>query len=508
MLAVTALDGLGFTKILAAGTYFLKKYRGILNDLNVFPVPDGDTGSNLFLTARSALLEAGRTRNAAIGEVAAAAASGALLGARGNSGVILSQMFRGFADAVFEVDAIGARDLGAALGRAVAEARAALLEPVEGTILSVATAAAEEAVASGAHTKELYELGDAIVRAVNDALERTPQRLQVLREAGVVDAGAAGFLYFLEGILRFAPATRERVTSYPRRANRVRAFSDQQDVSRNKYCTEFVLHGTTIESHALKERLVSYGDSLLVAGVPPMLRVHIHTDVPNLVQSLAAEHGTIDRAKIDDMQQQHRFLVDERPMRAFSFVAVVPGVGFERIARELGADQTIVVVGTSTNDTDISAAIAATIADVVIVVADDSSLLRTAELAAAGKTVITVRTQSVASSLAVLVEYGGRVENGPIPSPSEMEEASKRVCATTISADALASDAPETVLEEAAVQLGADSGGLLTLYYGGYQKERDVENLAHALRNRMPKVAVEWFFGGQRTSEYMVTFER
>ncbi|MGA3039043.1 MAG: DAK2 domain-containing protein [Vulcanimicrobiaceae bacterium] len=503
MLAVTALDGLGFTKIIAAGTYFLKKYRGVLNDINVFPVPDGDTGSNLYLTARSALLEAGRTRNPALGEVAAAAASGALLGARGNSGVILSQMFRGFANAVCQLDAISARDLGTALGRAVTEARSAVLDPVEGTILSVATAAAEEAVACGARTNELYALGDAIVRATSEALERTPQRLEVLREAGVVDAGAAGFLYFLEGILRFEPDASEHVTSYPRRANRIHSFRGRQDVSANRYCTEFLLCDATIESQGLKKYLTPHGDSLLVAGISQMLRVHIHTDVPQLVQSLAAEHGTLDRVKVDDMQQQHRAFVEERPARLFSFVAVVPGLGFERIARELGADETIVADGPNGCDAEISAAIDAACADVVVVLADNAAVLRAPQNGASRKTVIVVRTQSVASSLAVLVEYGSRIENGPIPSVQEMDDASKRVRAT-----AIAAAATEGLLEAAVLQLGAEAGGLVTLYYGGSQKERDVEHLTHALRERLPKVEFEWFFGGQRTSEYMVAFER
>jgi DAK2 domain fusion protein YloV len=513
MLAVTVLDGLGFTKFIAAGTYFLKKYRVVLNDLNVFPVPDGDTGSNLYLTARSALLEAGHERSRSLGEVADAAARGALLGARGNSGVILSQMFRGFADAVGGKEAIAARELGAAFERAVEEARAALHAPVEGTILSVATAAAEEAVASAAHASELYELGDAIVRAANSALERTPQQLAALREAGVVDAGAAGLLYFLEGILRFAPATRERVTSYPRGTDRTRVFNERHEISANKYCAEFVLSQAAIEARALKERLIPHGDSLLVAGGPPTLRVHIHTDVPHVVQSVAAKHGIIERVKIEDMQQQHRVLA-ERPKRAFSFVAIVPGLGFERIARELGADAAIVAQDANASGATIAAAIRASSGDVVVVLADDSSAIRAAETAGAAfeRAVVIVPTRSAAESLAVLVEYGGRIESGPIPSRDELEAAARRVRTTTIGAELLASDARasglEDLLEDAALRLGADKGGLVTLYYGGSQGQRDAELLTNALRERMPKVEFEWFFGGQRTSEYVVAFER
>ena len=509
MRAVTLLDGLGFTKFIAAGTYFLKKYRAVLNDLNVFPVPDGDTGSNLYLTARSALLEAGRVRNKLLGDVAAAAAAGALLGARGNSGVILSQMYRGFAEAVRTRESIAVDEVGGAFERAVAEARTALLEPVEGTILSVATAAAEEAVARAAHTNELYELGDAIVRAASEALERTPLQLSVLREAGVVDAGAAGLLFFLEGILRFVPGTHERVTAYPRGTGPRRVFTERQEIGANKYCTEFVLSEASIEAHALKERLIPHGDSLLVAGRHPMLRVHIHTGVPHVVQSVAGKHGIVERVKIEDMQLQHRMLVD-RPKRVFSFVAIVPGVGFERIARELGADATIVAYRTNAKLAEISAAIGASNSNVVVVLTDEPSEILAAETAGAlsERTVVIVQTRSAAESLAVLVEYGGLIESGPIPSRDELEAAAKRVRTAAIGAELLTSDARESVLEAAALQLGADSGGLVTLYYGGSQGEQDAERMTNALRKRMPKVEFEWFFGGQRTSEYVVAFER
>jgi hypothetical protein len=341
MLAVRALDGLGFWKIIAAGTYFLKKYRRDLNDLNVFPVPDGDTGTNLYLTARASTLAAARVRDRSLGVVAAEAAQGALLGARGNSGVIAAQMLRGFALAVRDRQEISTPELARALQRAVDESRAALLTPVEGTIVSVADAAAREAAARAQNESDFYRLGDAIVRAANSALNRTPDQLPVLREAGVVDAGGAGLVYFLEAILRFGRSANERITAYPRRVDRVHTFTAQH-VWTNKFCTEFVLTDAAIASRHLREHLAAYGDSVLVAGEPPTLRIHIHTDVPQLVQSVAAAHGTIDRLKIDDMRCQHAVLVADRPKRAFSFLAIVPGTGFDRLARELGADETVV----------------------------------------------------------------------------------------------------------------------------------------------------------------------
>src|ERR1700737_1700336 len=279
-MAVTHLDGRAFEKFIAAGTYFLRKYRGVLNDLNVFPVPDGDTGSNMFLTAKAALTEAHKVCDQPLSVVAAAAAQGSLLGARGNSGVILSQMLRGFAHSVRHRDSIDTFQLSLGMREAAGAARAALTKPVEGTILSVATAAADEAYRLAVREPDFYRLANAVVRAANDALDRTPEQLPALKEAGVVDAGGAGFCYFLEGALRFLPEQAARTTAFPRRPLRSGVFTRQQVVGDNRFCTEFVLEDAKIETHPLRDSLERYGDSLLVIGSAPPIKVHIHTAQP------------------------------------------------------------------------------------------------------------------------------------------------------------------------------------------------------------------------------------
>jgi DAK2 domain fusion protein YloV len=490
MLTVTALDGEGFSRFVAAGTYFLRKYRGVLNDLNVFPVPDGDTGSNLYSTVKAALLEAARVKDQPLNVVAAAAASGALLGARGNSGVIFSQLLRGFAHSVRHRDHIDTFQLAVAMKDAVGAARDALLHPVEGTMLSVATAAAEEAYHTAPHENEFHRLCAAIVRAANDALERTPEQLPILREAGVVDSGGAGLVYFLEGILRFLPPQAQRATAYPRRAIRASHRTHRHEVGQNRFCTEFVLTSARIEPSMLRDLLRHRGDSLLVAGVPPVLRVHLHTDDPDLVQSVAREHGSIERLKIDDMAEQHRILVADTPKRAVSFLAIVPGLGFDRIVRELGSDETIVAdSGNEVGPDDIVLGIRKCIAPIVIVLPSDPAAAATSD---------------IVSTLSVLVACGGRIEEGPAPAAGELDEAVARVRSTAVRGDGNMASA----VEEAARGLSHGEVGLLTLYYGGAQKERDAEHVAQALRERLTGLDVEWFFGGQRTSEYVVSFER
>lgn len=508
MLTVTALDGQGFSRFVAAGTYFLRKYRGVLNDLNVFPVPDGDTGSNLYVTVKAALFEATRVKDQPLGAVAAAAASGALLGARGNSGVIFSQLLRGFAHSVRHRDHIDTFELAVAMKDAVAAARDALLHPVEGTMLSVATAAADEAYHTAPHEKEFFRLCAAVVRAANDALERTPEQLPILREAGVVDSGGAGLVYFLEGILSFLPPRVQRETAYPRRAIRVRHRTHRHEVGPNKFCTEFVLTSTHVEPSELRDLLRRRGDSLLVAGEPPTLRVHVHTDDPDLVQAVAREHGTIERLKIDDMAEQHRVLVAQGPQRAVSFLAIVPGLGFDRIVRELGSDETIVAdpAGAAALD-DIVLGIRKCIAPVVIVLPSDPATATLAERArdrVPEKDVRVAPASDICSTLAVIVACGGRAAEGPVPAPDELLEAAARVRSTAVRGRGNVVEAAF----EAAGALSHGEGGLLTLYYGGSQKERDAEHLAQTLRERLSGIDVEWFFGGQRTSEYVVSFER
>ncbi|HEY9180878.1 MAG TPA: DAK2 domain-containing protein, partial [Candidatus Baltobacteraceae bacterium] len=197
---VTALDGRAYAKFITAGSYFLRKYRQVLNDLNVFPVPDGDTGTNMYLTCRQAALEAGKLHDRPISEVAAAAAQGALMGARGNSGVIISQMLRGFAHHVRHRSEIDTFMLATAMREGVLAARQALVKVVDGTIISVADAAADSAYHLALHEPDFYRLANGMLRSANEALDRTPDQLPVLKEAGVVDSGGAGFVYFLEGV--------------------------------------------------------------------------------------------------------------------------------------------------------------------------------------------------------------------------------------------------------------------------------------------------------------------
>ncbi|MBC5816415.1 MAG: DAK2 domain-containing protein [Candidatus Eremiobacteraeota bacterium] len=525
---ITALDGRGYAKFVIAGTYFLKKYRSVLNDLNVFPVPDGDTGTNMYLTVRSAALEAGKCRSANLAEVAAAAAQGSLMGARGNSGVIISQMLRGFAHHVRHRSEIDTFTLATGMREAVAAAKAALLKPVEGTILSVANAAAESAYHLALHERDFYRLSNGALRAAFDALERTPEQLPVLKEAGVVDAGGAGFVYFLEGILRFLPDVKVRTTAFPRRPIRAAVFTAAQIVGENKFCTEFIVERATCEVSTLRDALQNRGDSLIVAGAQPTLKVHIHTGKPEAVQAIASKYGTLTRLKVDNMEQQHNVLVVDKPAKTFSVIAVVPGLGFDRIARELGAEETVLSKG-NPSVRNLLLAVNKCLSNHIFLFTNDSNVTLAANEVTklTDKRVDVIPTRDMVGGIAGLLEFRGREQ---APEVDEVIRASERpsggsvflagkdatLGGTTVVRGKPAASyrsrlfAGSTVAEVAkslVAAMSAGAPGLLTFYYGGSQKERDAQRLGEELRTAFPDFDVEYYFGGQKNEEYVVSFD-
>jgi DAK2 domain fusion protein YloV len=528
---VITLDGRAYAKFITAGSYFLRKYRGVLNDLNVFPVPDGDTGTNMYLTARQAALEAGKLHDRPISEVAAAAAQGALMGARGNSGVIISQMLRGFAHHVRHRSEIDTFMLATGMREAVQAAKQALVKPVEGTIISVAEAAADNAYHLALHERDFYRMANGVLRAANEALDRTPEQLPALKEAGVVDSGGAGLVYFLEGVLRFLPDTKVRTTAFPRRPVRQRVFTQQQVVGENKYCTEFILQNADCSVSDLRELLSHKGDSLIVAGAAPTIKVHLHTDNPEAVQALAARHGELTRVKVDNMEQQHNVLVVDKPATPYSIVALVPGPGFEQIVKELGVE---VVLAAQQNPSvrDVLLAINKSLGETIYLFVNDKNAAMAAQEAAklSGRSVHVLATPDIVAGIAGLFAMRGAGGGAPMPAVDDILRASSHPrsaqvffagkdaavggtsvtrgkpaasSAGTLYAGGTLGDAAKAALDA----MGARDGGLITVYYGGAQKERDAQRLCEELNAAFPAADVEYYYGGQKSAEYWVSLD-
>ncbi len=410
-------------KIVDGALASLEASRQRIDDLNVYPVPDGDTGTNLTMTVRAVADAVEQTSAASRQSLARDVARGALMGARGNSGVIFSQIVRGAADVLGETDTpvIDANAAAQALRGASDAAYRAVRRPVEGTMLSVIRELAEEAEA---RVQEGPALGDLLVELVRRgelAVARTPEQLQVLRDAGVVDAGGAGLLELVRGVA----AT---VSGEPLPLPQPRPFEERlgieaihQELSPYRYCTVFLVEGKDLDRDALEEKLEQLGDSLLVVGDPNALKVHVHTDDPGAALSLGTEIGTIDRVEIANMHEQthernERLLaaVPDLPAATTGVVAVVAGDGNRRLFEQLaqGMGQIAIVEGGQTmnpSTADLIAAVESLESEQAILLPNNSNVLLAAEHAAANarRPVEVVAADSIPAGLAAMVAYDG-----------------------------------------------------------------------------------------------------
>ena len=398
-----------------------------INDLNVFPVPDGDTGSNMYLTLRSAVEEAQAAADpSSAASVLGAAAHGSLMGARGNSGVILSQVLRGLAQGAAGRSRLDAAALAHAMGEARTVAYKAVMKPTEGTILTVVREAAEAAAHAAQETADIAFVLEQAVRASYAAVERTTEQLQVLRDAGVVDAGGFGFAVILEGLSRAIadPGSAQSPPTGPRRRSgedRVQLpfgapeVAPRPSVRRGAaavemkeegwgYCTEFLIHGPGLNPDSLRDELGELGESALVVGDPDLVRVHIHTGEPAPLIALASSRGRLSKLKVEDMSAQHHDVLDradaaeaagaadapqppaaaqpdpEAPRKAIGVVSVAPGRGFRDILASLGADA-VVEGGQTMNPSieDLLKAVRAAHAEKVVLLPNNGNVILTAE---------------------------------------------------------------------------------------------------------------------------------
>jgi fatty acid kinase len=387
----------------------LERSRRRIDDLNVYPVPDGDTGTNLLLTARGVSAALAETDARSRDGLAAAATRAALMSARGNSGVILSQLVRGAAEALAGEDGrLGSPAIARAFRQASDAAYAALREPVEGTILTVSR---ELATAAEAHAQtEPAALFSAVVERGEEAVARTPEQLDVLREAGVVDAGGAGLLELVRGL---SSALNGEQLPPSQLQEELPPEAVHQEQSRFRFCTTFVVEGDELDREALERELVRLGDALMVVGDRTALKAHVHTDDPDAALAVAARSGKVERVEIADMhaqteEREERLLAPAEPAARCAVVAVCAGEGNRRLFESLGAAR-IVEGGQTMNPptAELLAAIEATSAEEVIVLPDNSNVILSAEQAAelAERPVRVVPTRSLQEGLTALVAF-------------------------------------------------------------------------------------------------------
>jgi uncharacterized protein len=497
----------------------LERSRQRIDDLNVYPVPDGDTGTNLTLTVRgiSDALDASRTadRGALIPEVTRAA----LMSARGNSGVILSQIVRGAAEELGNPGAIDAAAVARALRAASDEAYRAVRKPVEGTMLTVIRELAEAAEALAASAIEAADLLEALVARGDEAVARTQEQLEILRTAGVVDAGAAGLVELLRG-LAAAVAGEELPEPAPVRELPVQAV--HQEPSRFRYCTTFVVEGDDLDATGLERSLEELGDSLLIVGDRTALKVHVHTDDPGAALSLGTSAGAIEGVEIADMRRQTEAREERllESVRQTGVVAVVAGEGNRRLFESLGVTR-IVEGGQTMNPptADLLAAVDGVGAAEVVLLPNNANVVMAAEQAArlAGNPVRVIPTRSLQAGLAALVAFNPERSAGE--NAAEMREAlaalatgEVTVASRDAAVDGISVNEGEFLglLDERAVAAGpnfhdvaraviegllAEPRDVLTLLTG--EDAPRVNGLLEGVAERHPEVEIDLHEGGQ-----------
>jgi len=413
------MGGQDLREMFAVATTWLEKSSADIDALNVFPVPDGDTGTNMLLTMRSTMEEAYRAPDHSASAVAQAMARGALMGARGNSGVILSQIWRGLAQGLADKESFTAVDLASALQQSSVIAYKGLSNPVEGTILTVireAAAAAQVQASSG--SCDLISVMEATVDAASESVANTPNLLQVLREAGVVDAGGQGLYTVLEGALRYLRGETEQmqfrkpqiiVSDLPLITGLPQAVG--ADEVPYGYCTEFLLKGEKLEPDDIRKRLEKKGESLIVVGDESAVRIHIHTLDPGTVIRYATKLGTVHQVSIRNMDEQHQDWLEiqkeKMPAVDTAIIAVVSGDGLADVFTSLGA--AIVPGGQTMNPStkDLLQAAESVVSDKIIILPNNKNIVLTANQVQSltTKTVEVVPTETIPQGVAALLAF-------------------------------------------------------------------------------------------------------
>ena len=529
--ALTAAAGQHLVGMCSTAALWLERNAAAIDALNVFPVPDGDTGTNMLLTLRAAVAEARGARTRGIAQAAEALAYGALMGARGNSGVILSQFFQGLAQGMHGLEVAQPRELAQALAMGSQAAYNALSQPVEGTILTVARDASKAAVAASTAGGDLAATLAAAAAAAAQAVERTPQQLPVLREAGVVDAGGQGFRVILEGAAAFLRDGRVR------HAREIIAPPAHSPIARSQqgegygFCTELVVHGQELAPDQLRQWLGAIGTSVMVVGDPAMVRVHVHTATPQAVVDYASHLGLVDRIKIEDMDAQHQEARRRAPPASLGVVAVAWGEGFAQAMESLGA-RPVVRCGETMNPSlfDLLTAIEDAPAAEVVLLPNNANVLPAARQVGklTAKRVFVLSTQTLPQGVAALLAYNSEATTDA--NLAAMEEARQGVRTlevtrasrgTSVAGRSIragqaisllegrivgAAGTEEEALRQGLAAAGAPPADIVTIYYGEGQSESQTRALADRLRQAYPS---EWevLGGGQPHYSYILSLE-
>ena len=556
------LNGVRLGRMIIAGANELAANKQLVDAMNVFPVPDGDTGTNMSLTVMAAAREAEKKGSLMAADVTKAASSGALRGARGNSGVITSQLFRGFAKGLEGMEEAGVKELAAAAEQAVKTAYKAVMKPKEGTILTVARGCAEAAEKLSHETDDIEVFLNGIIAYGHEVLAQTPEMLPVLKQAGVVDAGGRGLLYILEGALKQLKAGDQHVTLNDGQNAATAApemdFASLASIENESitfgYCTEFFINVQGADetvTTGLKNYLGTIGDSVVCVADDEIIKIHVHTDHPGLAIEKALTIGSLTGLKIDNMREQHTNAISftgeaapapaaapaapvaEQPRKDVGFVSISAGAGLTAIFKNLGVDEVIEGGQTMNPSTeDILNAVDKINADHIFVLPNNKNIILAAEQAAAlseDKKLHVIPSRSVPEGISAMFCF--EADADPDEMEAAMKDAIRLVDTATVTyavrdtsigdkeikagnilgmlndqIEVVAEDVMEGTKELIKASI-KDESEVVGIYYGADATEESAEELAAFIEENYPDCEVEVQSGGQPLYYYIISVE-
>lgn len=555
-MSVQTIDAKMLQKMFLAGAKGLEAKKEYINELNVFPVPDGDTGTNMTMTIMAAAKDVANLQNPTLTELGKAISSGSLRGARGNSGVIMSQIFRGFVKELKGLDIIDVTALGNGVQHAAETAYKAVMKPKEGTILTVAKAGADKSMdlLVNGDTDDIIKFCDEVAAEMEGALLQTPELLPVLKQAGVVDSGGEGLMTFIRGALDALKGKATDFTVNTGTATRVVngsvGASEEEDI-RFGYCTEFIImleRGEDVVESQLKEYLQKIGDCVVVVADDDIVKVHVHTNDPGLAIQKALTYGSLTSMKIDNMREEHQEKVirdaqkvaesasapkKEEPRKENGFIAVAAGDGLADIFRDLGVDYVIEGGQTMNPSTDdVLSAIEQVNADNIFVLPNNGNIILAANQAkdlTEDKEVYVVPSKNIPQGIAAMISFvsGRSAAENAESMEEEMQliksgQVTYAVRDTNMDGKDIKQGDFMGLTDKTIVSVGSDLQGtakelieslldedseLVSLYYGSDATKEQAEQLAEDIEKTHEDVEVEVQYGGQPVYSYFISVE-
>lgn len=559
-MAITSIDAKSIKKLFLAGAANLEAKKEWINDLNVFPVPDGDTGTNMTLTIMSAAKEVAALENPTMESLSKAISSGSLRGARGNSGVILSQLLRGFTKVIREYETVDSKILAVAFEKAVETAYKAVMKPKEGTILTVARGMSEKIAELAPKTNDIIELAKKVIEYGDDVLAYTPELLPVLKQAGVVDSGGQGLMQVVKGAY---DALIGKEINYESIASGGGPKVNSSDISAQGveevdiefgYCTEFIVmiekeYNEDTEKK-FKAFLESIGNSIVIVSDDEIIKVHVHTNHPGLAFEEGLKYGSLTKMKVDNMREEHHERVianaskiaaeqqtseekEEVPNSKYGFISVSAGEGLSEIFKCLGVDY-IIEGGQTMNPSteDMLNAIDKVHADNIFILPNNSNIILAANQAQSiveDKNIIVVPTKTIPQGITALLAYSEDAD--PEENLAAMEAEIPNVKSGSVTYAVRDTEVDDKVIKQGDImgigdktilavgnninevtseliqQIADNDSELISIYYGAEVTEADANVLADIIREKFADAEVEVNYGGQPIYYYLVSVE-